>query len=135
MSISGGATTVYGPTTNWQGALDSNGTFTISGGDLLAVGSAGMVINPEVDSQQGWFSLNLVDVIPTDTEIELQESNGSTLNTFSTIKDTQNVTFSSADVSAGETYTVVIDGESFDVTAGETPEATAADGPGSVQQP
>lgn len=48
---------VHGPTGNGNGALDAN-AFVITGGELLAVGSAGMAESPAA-SGQGWAQANV----------------------------------------------------------------------------
>lgn len=132
MTISGGSIVVSGTSSNWQGALDSNGEFTISGGELLANGSAGMVVNPAVESEQAWFSLNFEEVIPAGADVEIHDEEGNELASFTTLKDSQNVTYSSSVIATGQTYQVVVDGTTSEVIAGETPANTASDGPGSI---
>jgi len=50
-SVTGGNLTVWGPTNDGNGALDVNGTFTVDGGRVLAVGSAGMAVSPSGGAQ------------------------------------------------------------------------------------
>lgn len=52
IEMSGGVVIVNGPTENMNGALDYDGSFLISGGTLVAAGSAGMAQEPSVDSSQ-----------------------------------------------------------------------------------
>lgn len=54
LAITGGDTTVHGPTTGGNGALDSNGGITVTGGTLVAFGAGGMEETPGTDSTQGW---------------------------------------------------------------------------------
>ena len=51
VDFTGGTMIVHGPTANNNGALDCNGTFEISGGFLVAVGSVGMAEMPDSSSQ------------------------------------------------------------------------------------
>ena len=52
-AITGGTVVVNGPESNGNGALDVNGSLEVRGGELLALGSAGMVVTPSTDSGAG----------------------------------------------------------------------------------
>ena len=69
-TITGGTVVVSGPTNDGNGALDVNGTFTISGGTLLAVGSSGMAVAPDADSEQGWVVATFDSAYPAGTVVQ-----------------------------------------------------------------
>ncbi|MGN9755742.1 hypothetical protein [Streptomyces sp. SD31] len=69
--ISGGTVVVNGPERNGNGALDVNGSFTVSGGTLLAAGSAGMVVAPDPESEQGRLSATLDSSVPSGTTLHV----------------------------------------------------------------
>jgi len=53
--MAGGYLIVHGPIYNMNGAVDYDGSFTISGGLLVAAGSAGMAQAPGGNSSQNQF--------------------------------------------------------------------------------
>jgi hypothetical protein len=120
-TITGGDVTVHGPTTDGNGALDVNGTFEVSGGTLLATGSAGMVVAPSTDSAQGWLATALGATAAAGSEVVISDADGAEVATFALAKDAASVVYSAADVEQGATYTVTVDGTSTSVTAGEAP--------------
>ena len=126
IKITGGVTIVYGPTNNGNGALDVDGSFLISGGQLLAIGAAGMAVAPDATSSQGWIA-GTVSGKAGDT---LVVKNGSTiLGEFAAKKAFQSVVFSSAEVAKTGSYTVAVNGSETSVTADQAP-AGSMGGPG-----
>lgn len=120
-TVTGGEITVHGPTTDGNGALDVNGTFEVSGGTLVATGSAGMLVAPSVDSAQGWIATALSSTAAAGSEVVVTDADGSEVATWTTEKDAASVVYSSVDITSGETYTVTVDGTATTVTAGEAP--------------
>ena len=126
LTVSGGEVTVYGPTNSGNGALDANGDLAITGGTLLALGSGGMEQAPGASSTQGWVVLSAQ--LAAGQEATIVDESGAAIATLTAAKATGAVTFSSADVDAGATYELVIDGSSAGTAvAGE---AAATQGPG-----
>ena len=119
-TITGGDIVVYGPTTDGNGALDVNGTFDVSGGTLLAVGSAGMMVAPSTDSAQGWIATAL-DATTAGSEVVITDADGAEVATYTPQKDFASVVFSAAGIEQGATYTVTVDGTATTVTAGDAP--------------
>lgn len=118
LTITGGDIVVWGPTGDGDGALDSDGTIEVTGGTLLAVGSAGMAEAPATDSAQGWVSAAVS--IGAGQEVGIVDSAGEVLVTFEALKQAGSVVYSSAAVTAGAAYTVLVDGSTAaTVTAGE----------------
>lgn len=126
LTISGGDVTVYGPTNSGNGALDANGDLSITGGTVLALGSGGMEQAPGDSSTQGWVMLS--SQVEAGQKAAIVDSSGSTIGTVTAAKATGAVIYSSAEVEAGATYELVIDGSSAGTAvAGE---AAATQGPG-----
>ena len=67
--MSGGVVHVDGPTNNGNGALDYNGTFDITGGELIAVGSSGMMQNVSSSSTQNTILVTLNSSMSGDISI------------------------------------------------------------------
>ncbi|BEL02421.1 carbohydrate-binding domain-containing protein [Actinoplanes sichuanensis] len=117
-SITGGTVVVNGPEGNGNGALDVNGSFTVSGGTLLAAGSAGMVVTPSTDSEQGWISATLDSAIAAGTTVQITDSDGTVVATYVTGKSVQNITFSSSKITSGESYTIHTGGTATGASTG-----------------
>ncbi|MFD9038660.1 carbohydrate-binding domain-containing protein [Streptomyces bottropensis] len=104
--ITGGTIVVNGPQRGGNGALDVNGSFTVSGGTLLASGSAGMVVAPGEESEQGWLSATLDASVAAGTTLHIVDADGKVVASYVTSKTIQNVVYSGAAIKSGEEYTV-----------------------------
>ncbi|WNZ10102.1 carbohydrate-binding domain-containing protein [Streptomyces sp. 11x1] len=104
--ITGGTVVVNGPEMGGNGALDVNGSFTVSGGTLLAAGSAGMVVAPDEESEQGWLSATLDASVEAGTTLHIVDADGKVVASYVTSKTIQNVVYSGAGIESGEEYTV-----------------------------
>lgn len=102
--ISGGTVIIHGPTRDGNGALDVNGTLNVNGGELWAVGSAGMAEAPSDSSTQAWVQAN-VD-IQENGEIAVADEAGNTIATLTAVKTAQNVVYSSPSIDSSGTYDV-----------------------------
>ncbi|MCB0972459.1 MAG: carbohydrate-binding domain-containing protein, partial [Acidimicrobiales bacterium] len=111
ITMTGGDVTVQGPTSEGNGALDYDGGFELSGGRLLAVGSAGMAQSPDA-SGQGVVSTRFDGTIAAGTIVEVVDPSGETLASLETTKAIASLVFSSPDLVAGSTYEIVLDGSS-----------------------
>ena len=110
IDITGGTVIVYGPTDNGNGPIDSgdgNYGVTISGGLLLAVGSSGMAETAENNGQAvlaaSWRSGGL----SAGETIGIVDGDGKVLAAFELPKAIQSIVFSCADLTSGQTYSVV----------------------------
>lgn len=119
IEMSAGTVIVNGPTEVMNGALDYDGSFSMTGGVLVAVGSSGMVQMPGQSSTQNSLMLNLDTPVQAGTLIHIQGSDGSDLLTFSPAKSYQSLVFSSPELLMGMTY---------DVYYGGTASSAASDG-------
>lgn len=111
ITLSGGFVIVNGPTGNMNGALDYDGSFIISGGTLLAVGSSGMAQAPSVSSSQHWVGVRFPD-LEAKTLLHLQDSNSSSVFTFRPAKRYASVVYSSPDLDSNESYALYSGGSS-----------------------
>lgn len=93
--MTGGDVIVYGPTNNGNGALDYDGTFQISGGSLIAVGSVGMAMQPSVSSTQNSVLIGWSASQSAGTVVKIVDSNGATIMTITPPKAFQSLAFSS----------------------------------------
>ena len=110
IQMTGGLVLVNGPTNSGNGALDFDGGFTLSGGVLVAAGSAGMVQAPDTASSQNSLVVNFTAVQAAGTLIHVANSAGETVLTFAPAKEFQSVVISSPDLVEGKTYTVFTGG-------------------------
>lgn len=117
VTMSGGTVTVSGPTSNGDGALDYDGTFSMTGGTLIAAGSSGMVQAPSTSSTQASLSLYFTSTQAANSKVELKNSNGETLATYSPSKEFQSIVISAQGMEDGSTYSVYVnDSKLVDVT-------------------
>ena len=129
IEITGGLVLINGPTENMNGALDYMGTFNISGGTLIAVGSAGMAQAPGTGSTQNSVIANFSSTISAGTLVHLQDSSGKAIFTFVPAKNFQSIVFSMSDLALGETYTLFGGGTiSGEETYGLYPDGTYSGG-------
>ena len=109
--INGGEILVEGPTNSTEGALDTNDDFTVNGGELLATGSVGMSQAPDETSTQSVIQINLETIQTAGTTIVLQDESGTELFSATPSKVFQSITYSSAQLTQGKTYSFLINGE------------------------
>ncbi len=104
--MSGGTLIINGPTGNMNGALDYNGTFEITGGYLLAVGSAGMAESTSASSTQETLAFSYGSTQSAGVMIHIETESGQEILTFVPVKTYQSVVLSSPDLVVGTTYYV-----------------------------
>lgn len=122
IAMSGGTVVVNGPTMNGNGSLDYNGTFVVTGGSLLAGGSAGMAQVPTNTSTLQ--SLKVTANAAAGATIEVKDSSGNVVATFTATKQTATLVVTNDKIKAGETYTVYVDGSATGTT--DTTQATSS---------
>lgn len=110
LNMTDGRVIVNGPTEQMNGALDHSG-FTISGGFIVAVGSAGMAQTADAASTQNALLLNFNTTLPAGTLINIRSSDGQDVLTFETAKAIQSIAFSSPELKTGTTYEVSYGGQ------------------------
>jgi len=121
---------VSGPVSNMNGALDYNGTATISGGTVVAAGASGMAENFSETSTQAAF---LVSLTGNAGEIRVCDSEGNVILAAEVDKSFETVVISSPDLIVGETYIVTCGDVSAEITL--TDIVTGADSGGMAGGP
>ena len=124
-TMTGGDVVVNGPTGNGNGSLDAS-SFTISGGRLIAAGSAGMVVTPSSASTQGWIAISTQ--LTANQTLEVSDST-TAVASFTAIKPAASIIVSVPGMVTSQTYQVsVAGGNATSVTAGQG--AASDRGPG-----
>lgn len=89
---------------------------TVSGGTIIAVGSASMPVAPDTDSKQGWLMAN----VSGKSGAKIQILSGTTVVAeFTATRDFGNIVYSGSGVTSGQQYTVSVAGAATTVTAGQ----------------
>jgi len=116
--MTGGQVIVDGPVTNMESALDYDfppprgvGAFKMTGGFVLAVGSAGMAVGPDSSSTQYSVMLTFNTTKAAGTIVHLRTSSETEVFTFKPVKQYRSVVFCSPALTTG-TYEVWTGGSS-----------------------
>lgn len=107
LEMTGGELYVNGPQSGGDGALDYDGSFTLTGGTVVAVGSAGMaqgVSDPAIPGT--------VMNVSGSGALEVLDSAGNALVHFEPLRDYSHVVVYSDRFADGESYTLTLGGES-----------------------
>ncbi|MGY3704113.1 hypothetical protein BW731_08140 [Vagococcus martis] len=107
ITMSGGDVVVYGPTTGGNSALDYDGTFNLTGGTLVATGTSDMAMNVSDDSSQASVGIYFNSSQSADTLYSLTNSDGTPVVTFKSKKEFQHVVISSPDLKNDGTYSLL----------------------------
>ncbi|MCM0648035.1 carbohydrate-binding domain-containing protein [Clostridium swellfunianum] len=107
-----GTVIVSGPTANYNGALDYDGTFEMTGGYLVSAGSSGMAQAPSDTSAQNSIIMTYPKAQAAGTIVNLQDGKGNAIVTFAPGKEYQTVVISSPQLKKGENYTLYSGGKS-----------------------
>ena len=110
IAMSDGIVLVNGPTNSGNGPLDYLGEFNISGGILVAVGSAGMAQAPSQSSSQYSLIYIFDSYLMAGIAFHLESASGEPILTFVPSKEYQAVVISSPDLMGGETYRLSVGG-------------------------
>lgn len=115
LEITGGHTTVVGPTRGDTATLDYDQSATISGGTFIGTGASGMA-QTFSQSQQGVIALSVGNQ-PAGTQILLCDGDGNALITYEPELDFAILILSCPELVKGESYTVTVGSQSGDFTA------------------
>lgn len=110
ITMTDGLVIVHGPTISMNGALDYDSGFAISGGTLIAAGSARMAAGPDASSSQNAVLLFFRQMQEAGTLVRIEDSAGNGVLTFAPSKPYQSLAFSSPALATGETYRVLLGG-------------------------
>lgn len=115
-TINGGDIIVSGPENSGNGTLDSGGGTTIKGGTIVGAGSSGMAEGFASDSTQANVLYNLDSTYAAGTLVEVKSTDGTVLLSWTAAKSFSSLIFSSEDLVVGETYVIAIDGTEIELT-------------------
>lgn len=115
LEITGGYTTVCGPTQGDTATLDYDKTGTISGGTFIGTGAAGMA-QTFSDSEQGVIAVQ-VGSATAGTQIKLTDGKGNVILTHTPALGYNVVILSSPDMQEGETYNLTVGSQSGEFEA------------------
>lgn len=104
LEISGGYTTVCGPTQGDTATLDYDTSAVITGGTFIGTGASGMA-QTFSDSEQGVFAVSVGNQA-AGTKIELKDTKGNVVISYEPELSFAVVILSSPDIVKGETYTI-----------------------------
>lgn len=124
LRINGGTVLVFGPSDGANGTFDYAGSFSIDGGTVIGLGSAGMPADP-TGGTQSFISAHL-DSSVTGGAVTIEDSSGTVIATIEAgDKPFTLVQYSSDKISAGQSYTVKTGASSVSVVAGSRAESSA----------
>ena len=115
LEITGGHTTVVGPTRGDTATLDYDVSATISGGTFIGTGASGMA-QTFSDSEQGVIAVSVGNQF-AGTEIILKDTSGKTLISYKPELDFAVVILSAPDIVKGQTYTITVGSQSGEFEA------------------
>ncbi len=115
LEISGGHTTVVGPTQGDTATLDYDKSATITGGTFIGTGAQGMA-QTFSSSEQGVVAISVGNQ-SAGTKILLKDKSGKTIIEHTPELNFAVVILSSPDIQKGETYTVTVGSESGEFEA------------------
>ena len=112
VTMTGGIVIVNGPTNSGNGAMDYTGSFKVTGGLLVAAGSAGMAMAPGQTSTQYSVMINSEEAQPANTLFHIETDDGRDILTFMPTKTYQSVVLCSPELKKGTSYLVYSGGNS-----------------------
>ena len=112
--VSGGTTIVEGPTSNGDGALDYDGTASVTGGTLVALGSGGMAMNFST-ATQGSVLINF-STQNSGSNFTVKDESGNEIFALTTTKSFSSITFTSPDLKKNGTYAITAGNYSTTIT-------------------
>lgn len=115
LTVTGGEIYVDGPVSSGNGALDYDGTGEITGGTLIALGASGMAQNFTSASNQGSILLNTGNQ-KAGTEISLKDGDGKVLLAYTSKKSFGSVVVSCPGLVQGASYTLSVGGSETKIT-------------------
>jgi hypothetical protein len=112
ITMTDGVVIVSGPTRNDNGALDYDAGFSMTGGYLVAAGSAGMAQAPDTSSTQYAVMVNLASALSAGTLVHIETQQGAEILTFEPSKQYQSVVLCSPALAKGTSYNAYTGGSS-----------------------
>jgi hypothetical protein len=112
IKFSDGIVIVNGPTSDGNAALDYDGSFSISGGILVAAGSSGMAQAPDTSSTQNSAIIGFSSTMPVGTMVHIESEDGEEILTYVPTKNYQSVVVSSPKLKDDSSYNIYYGGSS-----------------------
>ncbi len=116
IEMNGGDIVIHGPSANGNAAIDYDGVFNISKGNIVAVGSKGMAQIPGINSTQSSLLLKFSVAKAAQSVIRIQKSDGTEIITLKSLKSFDSIALSSPLLSPGE-YDIFVGGSSENTLA------------------
>ena len=137
LTVTGGETYVFGPTSDGDGSLDFAGTGTVTGGVVMCAGSSGMAQNFGDASTQGSMLVSASGQVGD--AIQLADKDGNVLASCEARTSYSCVLVSAPGVESGKSYTLTCGGTSSEITLDgliySDVDRAQAGGPGGGDQP
>lgn len=111
VAMSGGNVAVDGPENDGNGFFDYDTNFTVTGGNLTAAGSSGMMQSISENSGQPGLAVAFDTSYEAGTNVDLKDSSGNIIASITPQKSFSAVMFSNADLLQGEAYDISINNE------------------------
>lgn len=109
ITVSGGVTLVSGPTNSGNGAFDYDSSASVTGGVLIALGSAGMAQGFTSAENQGAIFASFT-AQSAGTSFAVCDSSGKVVASFTPDKAYQSVAVTAPGIQSGESYSMVVGG-------------------------
>ena len=132
--VNGGETIVYAQENGANAAFDYDGSSTITGGTLIAIGYSSMAQYPSTNNTQVAFCYNTSSTYQKGSIITISDSSGDVIYTIDSIKSFNSVVFSSADLVLNDTITIDINGTSSSLTLSSYAVGSSGMGGGGMNQ-
>ena len=127
MSISGGEVIVEGPTTSGNTALDFESSMTITGGTVYAFGSSGMLETPS-SASNGCCIVTTFSTVNGNDSFTLKDSSGKIIMSYTPSKSYSAVILYSQDIKSNTEYTINAGSNSVSITTNEGVTSNADNG-------
>ena len=111
IEISGGSVTIDGPTNGGESALDCEGGIIVTGGNIIAAGSAGMAQAPGNGSTQNTLNITFSQQQAAGSRVTISDEAGTEIISYAPAKQYQSLILSSPDLVLNQTYTISVDDE------------------------
>tara|TARA_Y100001963_G_scaffold118539_1_gene165171 strand:+ start:1214 stop:2632 length:1419 start_codon:yes stop_codon:yes gene_type:complete len=104
--MSGGRLFIEGPNSRGDGYIDVDEGFTLTGGELLAIGNSSMAQTPS-DTTQPILQVNTEETVAAGTVLTIVEANGKSVLALTLPKAITSLTFSAPALTIGNTYQIM----------------------------
>ena len=113
LTITGGEIITMGSVNDANTGIDADGTFTLTGGTVFSTGSNANLIEPANSDAQNYILVTFNSLQAANSTVTIKDGD-TVIYTATVTQSYQSVFFSSGDITTGTTYTIFVD----DVAAG-----------------